>query len=94
MIYWMLYDISDSRMRQKMVKLCKDYGMQRIQKSCFLGEIENSRKIIFEREVSKLLDEEDKACMIPISSGAMKSTHTWGVVLEDHILHEDDVYFV
>lgn len=40
-LVWALYDITDDKVRRKIVKLCKTYGLYRVQKSVFLGKMES-----------------------------------------------------
>lgn len=55
MLYWVMYDISDDKTRNKAVKACKNKGLYRVQKSIFLGELNKNQKdelkIIMERLV-------------------------------------------
>ncbi|MDK2782091.1 MAG: CRISPR-associated protein Cas2 [Archaeoglobi archaeon] len=44
MITLVIYDISEDEVRNKIAKLCKSFGLHRIQKSAFLGEISSSRR--------------------------------------------------
>ena len=37
MIYWVIYDISNDRTRSRVASKCKNYGLDRIQKSAFIG---------------------------------------------------------
>jgi CRISPR-associated protein Cas2 len=39
-----IYDIEDDRIRYKISEACKDYGLQRIQYSAFLGDLTASRR--------------------------------------------------
>lgn len=39
-----IYDIEDDRIRLKVSEACKDYGLQRIQFSAFLGDISANRR--------------------------------------------------
>jgi len=39
-----IYDIEDDRIRLKISETCKDYGLQRIQYSAFLGDMSASRR--------------------------------------------------
>jgi CRISPR-associated protein Cas2 len=39
MLIWVIYDISDDQRRTRIAKSCKEYGLQRIQKSVFLGNL-------------------------------------------------------
>ncbi len=38
-LVWVIYDISDDKIRNKVAKACKDKGLYRVQKSAFLGSI-------------------------------------------------------
>lgn len=39
MLTWVIYDIVKDRSRARIAKFCKEYGLYRVQKSCFLGEL-------------------------------------------------------
>ena len=57
MLTWLIYDISNDRTRSKIAERCLDYGLYRVQKSVFLGDLESNRVdevILFSKE---LLDE-------------------------------------
>jgi CRISPR-associated protein Cas2 len=43
MLTWVVYDISKDRTRTKIAARCLDFGLQRVQKSVFLGEIPPNR---------------------------------------------------
>lgn len=43
MLTWVIYDISKNRTRTKIAKRCLDFGLYRVQKSVFLGDIEANR---------------------------------------------------
>lgn len=40
----LIYDIPDDRLRAKVADICLDYGLDRIQYSAFLGEINHNRR--------------------------------------------------
>lgn len=44
MITLVIYDISDDRTRLRVANLCKRFGLSRIQRSAFLGDITSSRR--------------------------------------------------
>jgi len=44
MMTLVIYDISDDRIRLRIAKLCKSFGLNRVQKSAFLGDIPSSRR--------------------------------------------------
>jgi CRISPR-associated protein Cas2 len=54
MLTWVVYDISDDRTRTRIARRCLDFGLYRVQKSVFLGDIESNRVeeiLLFSREL-------------------------------------------
>jgi len=49
-----IYDIEQDKIRNKIITVCKDYGLERIQYSCFLGNLTNN----LADEMTLKLDEE------------------------------------
>lgn len=45
-----IYDVSNDKERGKLAEICLDFGLERVQKSVFLGELGDSlrRKLILE----------------------------------------------
>ena len=39
-----IFDIPSNKIRNKIGEACKDYGLSRIQKSSFLGDLNNNRR--------------------------------------------------
>lgn len=44
MISLIIYDIPSDKLRSKVADICQDYGLDRIQFSAFLGEINHNRR--------------------------------------------------
>ena len=44
MISLIIYDIPNDKLRSKIADVCQDYGLDRIQFSAFLGEINHNRR--------------------------------------------------
>lgn len=44
MLTLVIYDITNDRVRYKIAEACKDYGLQRIQYSAFIGKQSNNRR--------------------------------------------------
>lgn len=42
-LVWVVYDISDDKIRNKVARICKDKGLYRVQKSAFLGTINRNQ---------------------------------------------------
>ncbi|MFH0926642.1 MAG: CRISPR-associated endonuclease Cas2 [bacterium] len=43
MLTWLVYDITENKVRSKVAKLCKEYGLYRVQKSAFLGDLNRNQ---------------------------------------------------
>ncbi len=60
MLAWVVYDISENKIRNRAVKACKDKGLYRVQKSVFLGTLNKNQrdelKIIMEDLIDKRTD--------------------------------------
>jgi len=57
MLSLIIYDIPSDRLRDKVADICQDYGLERIQYSAFLGEINHNRQeellLRIRREIGK-----------------------------------------
>jgi CRISPR-associated protein Cas2 len=54
MMTWVVYDISDDKVRTRVAKRCLDFGLYRVQKSVFLGDLPSNRVeevLLFSREL-------------------------------------------
>lgn len=43
MLTWLIYDISNNKVRSKVAERCLDMGLYRVQKSVFLGDLDSNR---------------------------------------------------
>lgn len=67
MLTWVVYDISNDRTRSKIADRCLDFGLQRVQKSVYLGDLELNRVdevVEFSRELLDL--ETDSVYVFPM----------------------------
>lgn len=64
MLTWVVYDITKDKTRTKVARRCLDFGLYRVQKSVFLGDVPPNRVeeiVLFSQE---LLDPETDAVYI------------------------------
>lgn len=65
-LVWIIYDISEDKIRLKVSKACKQYGLERVQKSAFLGKLESNRFDELCEKCRSLIDEEvDSVYLFP-----------------------------
>ena len=54
MLTWVVYDITADKTSTRIAKRCLDYGLYRVQKSVFLGDIDSNRVeeiLLFSKEL-------------------------------------------
>ena len=67
MLTFVVYDISKNRTRTKIAKRCLDFGLYRVQKSVFLGDIESNRAEEIILASKELMDEKtDSVYVFPL----------------------------
>ncbi len=68
-----VYDISDDRIRYRLAEILKDFGLERIQKSAFIGELNvQERKDLLEVLRNFPRDSEDRIDIFFICSKDLK----------------------
>ena len=63
MICWVIYDIKKDKSRTRVSKICKGSGLYRVQKSVFLGNLEDNEKDTLELSINELIDENMIQCI-------------------------------
>ena len=56
MLVWVVYDIVENRIRKKVSDSCKNYGLYRVQKSVFLGDLNSNQRDSLALECEELVD--------------------------------------
>ena len=52
---FVIYDISDDRLRNKVFEACKDYGLAHVQYSMFFGEMTHNRREEIYLKIKRIL---------------------------------------
>lgn len=83
MLFWVIYDISDNRLRARVAEKCKDYGLERLQKSAFFGDLSRNSAEMLAVEIEKILSderntEEDCVFLLPMCSSCIGKKITIG----------------
>ena len=74
-----MYDISETRTRNKAVKICKNKGLYRVQKSIFLGVLNKNDKDELKIMMEQIVDEDtDSIYIFPTSSEYLYDTDLIG----------------
>ena len=67
MLTWFIYDISDDKVRNNIVKIAREYGLYRVQKSVFLGNVNKNKMDEIILESKKIINfKEDSVYIFPM----------------------------
>ncbi|OQX98151.1 MAG: CRISPR-associated endonuclease Cas2 [Bacteroidetes bacterium 4572_117] len=97
MIYFVMYDIEDNKIRTHIAKFLIRKGCVRVQKSIFLAE--TSRKVYDEisttlKEVQEVYDNHDSIFLVPVSTDEIKSMKVIGQSIDfDMIMGNKNTLF-
>ena len=90
MVVWLIYDISDNKIRNKIVKLCKDYGLYRVQKSVFLGTLNRNEIDSLFLESKDLIDmETDSLYIFPLCDEDFKKIKLLGQAFDKKLVSDE-----
>jgi CRISPR-associated protein Cas2 len=90
MICWVLYDIKKNKARNKVSKTCEQSGLYRVQKSVFLGSMEENEKDTLELVVNDLIDEEtDSVYIFPMNKNELRQTILLGQAFDKKLVTDE-----
>lgn len=73
MLTWVVYDITEDKARKKISDACKNYGLERVQWSVFLGHLNSNQKDELALRCKELMDEEkDSVYLFPMCEDDFK----------------------
>lgn len=92
MLVWVLYDISETKIRNRAVKICKNKGLYRVQKSIFLGMLEKNRRDELRMEMEDIVDKKtDSVYIFPSSKEYLKITDLIGQGFDKELIANEVV---
>lgn len=87
MLTWVIYDIVKDKARAKVAKKCKEYGLYRVQKSCFLGELNRNEVDELGLRCKALMDlETDSVYLFPVCEDDFKKIRLLGNSFEKDLV--------
>lgn len=78
LLVWVIYDISDDRVRSVVANLCKSYGLYRVQKSAFLGTLNSNQQDSLAIACRDLIEEEDSVYLFPMCNSCLNRIQLLG----------------
>jgi CRISPR-associated protein Cas2 len=90
MLVWVIYDITKDKPRGKIAKHCKNIGLYRVQKSVFLGEVEENLVDELKIFVEDIIDiEKDSVYIFPMSKGELKKAGLLGQAFDKELVSDE-----
>jgi CRISPR-associated protein Cas2 len=88
MLVWVIYDISDDRIRGRVAQICKGYGLYRVQKSAFLGDLNNNETESIALECKELIEESDSVFVFPLCDDCFKKIKLIGEGFDKNLISD------
>mgnify|MGYP000943500558 CR=1 FL=1 len=90
MICWVLYDIKKNKPRSKVSKLCMQSGLYRVQKSVFLGTLNDNERDKLELEINEWIDvETDSVYLFPMNKSELRQTALLGQAFDKKLVTDE-----
>lgn len=90
MLVWCIYDITKDKTRNKIAKTAQRYGLYRVQKSVFVGTVNDNKLDEFSIVCNKEIDEEtDSVFIFPLCEKDFKSVITHGQALDRKLITDE-----
>jgi CRISPR-associated protein Cas2 len=90
MLTWVVYDISNDKVRNRVAKICKGYGLYRVQKSAFLGDINRNQAdelVLRCKEITD--DEKDSVYIFPMCEDDFKKVRMIGIPFDKDLVSDE-----
>jgi CRISPR-associated protein Cas2 len=78
MLTWVIYDITNNKIRNKVAKICKGYGLYRVQLSAFLGSINTNQIDELAVRCRDIIEEGDAVFVFPMCEDDFKKVRLIG----------------
>ncbi len=92
MLIWVIYDIGENKVRGKIAKHCKNIGLYRVQKSVFLGEVEENLIDELKLKIEDMIDlEKDSVYVFPMSKVELKKAGLIGQAFDRELVSDEIV---
>ncbi|RKX94366.1 MAG: CRISPR-associated endonuclease Cas2 [Spirochaetes bacterium] len=90
MLTWVIYDITDNKIRAKVAKACKGYGLYRVQKSAFLGNLNRNEIDELSIQCQDIMDEGvDSVYIFPMCDEDFKKVKLLGQAFDKRLVSDE-----
>jgi len=86
MLVWIIYDITDDKVRSKVATFSKGYGLYRVQKSAFLGDLNKNEIDELAIRCEELISDEDSVYIFPMCEEDFKKVRLIGKAFDKDLV--------
>jgi len=89
-LVWIIYDITDNRVRTKLTKVCKNKGLYRVQKSAFFGALNKNQLDEIKMITKNLINSnKDSVYIFPMCEDDFKSVILLGQAFDESLVTDE-----
>lgn len=90
MLLWVIYDITEDKVRNKVIKVCKNQGLYRVQKSVFLGDVEESALDEINLMIEDIIDPYvDSVYVFPMNKAQLNKAGLLGQAFDKELVTDE-----
>jgi CRISPR-associated protein Cas2 len=90
MLVWFIYDITKNKERTRIAKMCKSYGLYRVQKSVFLGNLNKNEIDEIALKSQELINNKtDSVYIFPMCEDDFKKVRLLGQVFDKKLVTDE-----
>ncbi|MDQ2084982.1 CRISPR-associated endonuclease Cas2 [Herbivorax sp. ANBcel31] len=90
MFTWVIYDIVSNKTRNNVIKKCKNAGLYRVQKSVFLGDLEENQFDEIKLEFDNMINQEkDSVYVFPMSKAELNKAGLIGQAFDKELVTDE-----
>jgi len=87
---WVMYDITKNKPRNKVSRLCKKFGLIRVQKSIFLGKLDTNRFDELAEHFHDLIDDDtDSVYLFPFCQEDFRRIQVLGQGFDKKLVNDE-----
>ncbi|MDW7732695.1 MAG: CRISPR-associated endonuclease Cas2 [Methanolobus sp.] len=90
MLVWVIYDIAENSVRKKVSDRCKNYGLYRVQKSVFLGDLNANQRDSLAVECEDVIDSDvDSVYIFPMDDESFRKVKLIGQAFDKELVNDE-----
>ncbi|WOX55744.1 MULTISPECIES: CRISPR-associated endonuclease Cas2 [unclassified Methanoculleus] len=87
---WVIYDIANDKVRNKVARACLNKGLYRVQKSAFLGTLNANNRDALSLECEALIDlNADSVYIFPMDTASFKQVKLLGQAFDKKLVSDE-----